>query len=169
MATPRNSVEHRFRVAEYGQDRLFLPRFWLNLVPFGSEGACPPGRQPRGVPVVAAPSRVEGREQAAPLDHVAHLDQAGGRACLCHAAQRIVRVGGVVPGDHQLPFHPGNPRVGARVLVPQPARPRRTRSPLAVLAAPGGLLDLARLLTPICRGQVFSDTAISSFSAIDCS
>ena len=34
MATPRNSVEHRFRVVDYGRYPLFLRRFWLNLVPF---------------------------------------------------------------------------------------------------------------------------------------
>jgi hypothetical protein len=37
MATPKNSVEHRFRVVGYGQDPLFLRRFWLNLVPLGSD------------------------------------------------------------------------------------------------------------------------------------
>lgn len=37
MAIPRNSVEHRYRVLDDGQDQLFLRRFWLKLVPFGSE------------------------------------------------------------------------------------------------------------------------------------
>jgi hypothetical protein len=37
MATPRNSVERRFRVVGYGQDPLFLRRFWLKLVPFLSD------------------------------------------------------------------------------------------------------------------------------------
>ena len=37
MATPRNSVEHRFRVVDYGRYPLFLQRFWLNLVPFGPD------------------------------------------------------------------------------------------------------------------------------------
>ncbi len=37
MATPRNSVERRSRVADDAQDGLFLQRFWLKLVPFGSE------------------------------------------------------------------------------------------------------------------------------------
>jgi hypothetical protein len=35
MATPRNSVEQRFRVVDYGQDQLFLQRFLLKLAPFG--------------------------------------------------------------------------------------------------------------------------------------
>ncbi len=34
MATPRNSVERRSRVADDAQDGLFLQRFWLKLVPF---------------------------------------------------------------------------------------------------------------------------------------
>lgn len=41
MATPRNSVEHRFRVVDYGRYPLFLQRFWLNLVPFGTDHGIP--------------------------------------------------------------------------------------------------------------------------------
>ncbi len=37
MATPRNSVERHFRVADSDHDRLFLRRFSLKLVPFGLE------------------------------------------------------------------------------------------------------------------------------------
>ena len=37
MATPRNSVERHFRVAESDQNRQFLKEFFLKLVPFGSE------------------------------------------------------------------------------------------------------------------------------------
>jgi hypothetical protein len=37
MAIPRNSVEHRYRVLDDGQDQLFLRRFWLKLVPFLTE------------------------------------------------------------------------------------------------------------------------------------
>jgi hypothetical protein len=36
MATPRNSVERRFRVVDEGQYPLFLRRLLLKLVPFGS-------------------------------------------------------------------------------------------------------------------------------------
>ncbi len=41
MATPRNSVERRSRVADDAQDGLFLQRFWLKLVPFGTDHGIP--------------------------------------------------------------------------------------------------------------------------------
>ena len=44
MATPRNRVEHRFRILDDGQDQLFLRRLLLKLVPYGSDPTKPKGK-----------------------------------------------------------------------------------------------------------------------------